>query len=212
MTEAPTEIKDLAPEALKLRFDAHLEEYKALREGMLAMGNTMTQVLLYSLVLMGAAVPLALSAVEKGWTITLLLVPPVFAGLLWFYYWLAVGVYEQGRYIERSLATEIRNIVGLLERRSGLDTPHLEEIWRWESQSRSNWQARHGFIRRLLGSSPAILIAFPALPALVLFVELKIESGLVWQWYEIGMLLLDLVLLVVALVVAPRRLRREVET
>lgn len=202
------DVEGLASEALKLRFEAHLEEYKALREGMLGMRSTQTQVMLYSLVLMGAAIPFISSIIEKGWTNGLLLVPPVFAGLLWFYYWLSIGVYEQGKYIEETLTAEIRKTIGTLESRSSLDVSHLKEVWQWERYAREQWRERNRPIRRLLGLSPAILIIFPALATVMLFVDLKIRSGLEWQWFEIGLLALDLVLLVVAVAIAPRQLRR----
>jgi len=119
-------------ELVQAILSVHLAEYNAMRSELLEMEKAQSQLVLYALVSVGAAIPILLDLVQDQMWISLLLVPIVFSGIAWVYLGYIGLMYRTAIYLHTHLRPAIDTLLRQIPSGSGLEF----EILAWERFAR----------------------------------------------------------------------------
>jgi hypothetical protein len=174
-----------------MEFQAHLLEYEQLYQGMFNQMDGARQIVVNALLIAAAAVPVLSLLVQQRIYVSLLLTPMVFAGAAWLFQWHLHSIFVTSAYIRQVLAPKVIAVAGF----SGSESAFRKGVWGFNLFS-SRMKGLNKLIVQGLSSFLTLnAVLLPILPsALCLGVFIVVRGTAAWEWWELALFVLNIVL------------------
>jgi ABC-type transport system involved in multi-copper enzyme maturation permease subunit len=183
--------------------EAHLEEYKALRAEILYRIEAQEQLILYSILLIAAALPISISAIEKNQFALLLVIPIIFSSIAIRLANLTHFINILGSYIHNVLRPEVNKLLIPSDEDSNAQeaTLIIDTIWDWEIYKHELFYStfRRKLLHSMLGSSTLGIVLLPCIGALSAWAYIKLNYQPFLADYEVILLSIDIVALIIVI-------------